>query len=64
VCLELLLLYCPKVYDGAGLLLEECDRPSIFQAVSFTFANRARGTAVGNFLDIGPANATAGGLNA
>lgn len=60
LCLELLLLFCPKVYDGSGLLLEQCDRPSIFQAISFSFANRARGTMVGSWLEVGDVNGTSG----
>jgi hypothetical protein len=60
LCLELLLLFCPKVYDGQGLLLEQCDRPSIFQAISFSFANRARGTLVGTWLEVGDVNGTSG----
>ena len=60
LCLELLLLFCPKVYEGQGLLLEQCDRPSIFQAISFSFANRARGTMVGSWLEVGDVNGTSG----
>ncbi|KAK9803448.1 hypothetical protein WJX73_002248 [Symbiochloris irregularis] len=33
LCVELLLLFCPSSYPGIGVLLEYCDRPSIFQLI-------------------------------
>ena len=33
LCLELLVLFCPRMYDGSGILLEYCDKPSLFNAI-------------------------------
>ena len=33
LCVELLILFCPRVYAKQGILLEYCDKPSIFQAI-------------------------------
>ena len=60
LCLELLLLFCPREYEEYGILLEQCDKPSLFQAISFTFAKRTAGTALGTWLELGPADDTAG----
>lgn len=60
LCLDLLLLFCPRHYDEYGILLDECDKPSLFQAINFTFSRRAGGTALGQWLNLGPANNTAG----
>jgi hypothetical protein len=40
---ELLLLFCPRYYDEYGILLEQCDRPSLFQAISQTLGKSRRG---------------------
>lgn len=56
LCIELLKLFCPRQYDDGSILLEQCDRPSLFQAIHFTFAKRTGNTALGQWLDIGPAN--------
>ena len=34
LCVELILLFCPKHYDEYGLLLEQCDRDNIFQHIN------------------------------
>ena len=43
LCVELLLLFCPKYYDEYGILLEQCDRPSLFQAISDTLGKPRKG---------------------
>lgn len=34
LCVELILLFCPKYYDEYGLLLEQCDRDNLFQHIN------------------------------
>ena len=36
LCVELILLFCPKYYGDQGILLEQCDKDSIFQHVNLT----------------------------
>ncbi len=50
MCIELLLLFCPAYYDEYGVLLEQCDRPSLFQAIGAAFDARERTTRVGAWL--------------
>mgnify|MGYP006878997505 CR=1 FL=1 len=33
LCVELLMLFCPKFYDEHGLLLEQCDKDTMFQHI-------------------------------
>ena len=47
LCVELLLLFCPREYEGVGVLLEQCDKPSVFQVRRRRRrAERRRGQAV------------------
>lgn len=52
LCIEILLLFCPRRYSQYGILLEECDTPSLFQAISFSLSRRTTGTVVGRLLNI------------
>jgi hypothetical protein len=36
LCVELLMLFCPTYYDDRGLLLEQCDKDTIFQHINLT----------------------------
>lgn len=36
LCVELLLLFCPKHYDEHGILLEQCDKDNLFQHINLT----------------------------
>lgn len=54
---ELLLLFCPTYSAESGVLLNSCDRPSIFQAVNVAFAARNRGVSLSSYLSM---NDTAG----
>lgn len=36
LCVELLLLFCPKHYDEHGVLLEQCDKDNLFQHINVT----------------------------
>jgi hypothetical protein len=62
--MDLLVLFCPKYYDEHGLLLEKCDKPSLFQALKFSFVTRLAGTSVGSvlneYLEIDPVNGVNG----
>ena len=33
LCVELLMLFCPKHYDEHGLLLEQCDKDTMFSMI-------------------------------
>lgn len=61
LCVELLLLFCPRDYGNGNILLEQCDRPSLFQAIAFTLNRRTQGTVLGRFLNVTNPSA---GLNA
>ena len=39
LCIELLLLFCPKYYDEHGILMEQCDKPSLFQVFKLNLGN-------------------------
>lgn len=39
LCIELLLLFCPKYYDDHGILMEQCDKPSLFQVTKLSLGN-------------------------
>jgi hypothetical protein len=45
LCIELLLLFCPQYYDDYGILMEQCDKPSLFQVIDVTLANPRKGGA-------------------
>lgn len=45
LCIELLLLFCPKYYDEYGILMEQCDKPSLFQVITVSLANPRKGSA-------------------
>ena len=46
LCIELLLLFCPRYYDEYGILLEQCDKPSLFQGIALSLGrNRGEETA-------------------
>lgn len=36
LCVELLLLFCPKYYDSTGILLEQCDKNTLFKYINAT----------------------------
>ncbi len=42
LCIELLLLFCPKYYNDYGILMEQCDKPSLFQVINFSLANPSK----------------------
>ena len=47
LCVELLMLFCPKHYEDHGILLEQCDRDTMFQHINLTsFLARPRHQAV------------------
>lgn len=45
LCIELLLLFCPKYYDDYGILMEQCDKPSLFQVFNLSLGNPGKGAA-------------------
>ena len=50
--MDLLLLFCPTYYnDGRGILLEQCDKPSLFQALKFSFVSRLKDTTIGAYVN-------------
>lgn len=36
LCVELLLLFCPRYYDSTGILLEQCDKDTLFEYINAT----------------------------
>lgn len=57
---ELLLLFCPSYSTETGVVLNSCDKPSIFQAVNVAFAARNRGVSLSSYLSL---NSTAGAVD-
>ncbi|KAK9840882.1 hypothetical protein WJX84_012114 [Apatococcus fuscideae] len=35
LCVELLLLFCPAYHEGVGVVLQYCDKPSLFSALGY-----------------------------
>lgn len=56
LCVELLLLFCPRHYDGQGILLEQCDRDTLFQHINLTsfLARPSLQRVTGPWFDFGP----------
>eukprot|EP00890_Picochlorum_soloecismus_P002193 jgi/Picsp_1/2975/NSC_01199-R1_hypothetical protein CHLNCDRAFT_138774 [Chlorella variabilis] len=55
LCVELILLFCPKVDTSYGVLLEQCDKRSLFDELDLSsFLSRPRVQAVeGPWIDLG-----------
>lgn len=51
LCVELVSLFCPVYYEDRNIiLLEQCDKPSLFQAITFASAQRSK--LVGSYFNI------------
>lgn len=50
LAIELILLFCPTYSAEHGVILHQCDRPSIFQAITFAFVRRNQNSSIGRYF--------------